>query len=228
MSYLFDGATEHRDSTGGHAVVEPGEIHWMRAGHGIVHSERAPKDRIGTVGKSHGLQIWCAHPDGEEEQEPRFDSWTELPLLERDGVRIQLLCGTGWGEESPVDVTSPLVYAMVHMRAGQRVALPDHEERCVYPVSGAVAVDGDATQDEMLVVDASAREVIASEDAMVAILGGDAIGHRFIWWNLVHSDAGRLQEQAERWRRQEFPTIPGDDATFIPAPPGPGRLVRRD
>ncbi|MCB9680587.1 MAG: pirin family protein [Alphaproteobacteria bacterium] len=222
VSYLFEGSIHHRDSLGSDALVRPGEIHWMRAGHGIVHSERAPEDTLGTTVRSHGLQLWCAHPDGAEDQEPAFGSWRDLPALDVDGVRVELLAGTGWGQESPVAVTSPLVYGMVHLRAGQSVALPDHAERCVYPVSGRVGVDGEAADAfEMLVVDPSARRLEAGTDAVVAVLGGDAIGPRHIWWNLVHSDAGYLAEQAERWRQGGFPTIPGDDAEFIPAPDGP-------
>ena len=125
-------------------------------------------------------------------------------------------------------VTSPLVYAIAHLSAGQSLDLPDHAERCVYPVFGRAAVDGEAgAAGELLVVDRSARRLTAIEDATVAILGGDPIGHRYIWWNLVHSDPGRLAEQAERWRRGEFPTIPGDDTEHIPAPPGPPRLLKR-
>jgi redox-sensitive bicupin YhaK (pirin superfamily) len=218
VSYLFAGSVEHRDSAGGHAIVRPGEIHWMRGGHGIVHSERVPRDEIGKTGEAFGLQLWCAHPDGEEEQDPRFDSWTELPVLDLAGVRVRLLAGTGWEHESPVDVTSPLVYAVAELEAGQRLSLPDHEERCVYPVLGEIAVEGVRTERDLIVVDRHAGHIEACSTARVVILGGDAIGPRFIWWNLVHSDQGRLREQAERWRRGEFPSIPGDDVEFIPAP----------
>lgn len=219
VSYLFEGVIEHRDSLGSHARVEPGQIHWMRAGHGIVHSERSPSEDLGQVRRRHGLQLWCAHPDGAEEQEPRFDSYRELPEIEREGVRVQLLAGTGWGEASPVDVTSPLIYALAHLQAGQSLALPDHEERCVYAVSGQIAVDGDAASShEMLVVGPKAQRLEARTTSVVAILGGATIGPRRIWWNLVHSDPGRLSEQAERWRRGDFPAIPGDDHEHIPAP----------
>lgn len=222
VTYLFDGAVEHRDSTGGHAVVRPGEIHWMRGGHGVVHSERVPGEDVGHERTSAGLQLWCAHPDGEEEQEPAFGSWRDLPRIDVGGVPVDLLAGDGWGRASPVAVTSRLVYALVHLRAGQRVALPDHAERCVYAVRGEVAVDGDlAAEHELLVVDGAAREVVARTDAVAAILGGDPVGPRHMWWNLVHSDYGRLVEQAERWRRGEFPRVPGDDVEFIPAPAGP-------
>jgi len=157
VSYLFHGATEHRDSTGGHAIVRPGEIHWMRGGQGIAHSERAPADRIGTTQRVHGLQLWCAHPD--------------------------------------------------------------HEERCVYPLDGCVAVDGEhVPQHSLGGVAPGPSAVLAIDATRVVILGGAPISHRYIWWNLVHSDKGRLKEQAERWRRGEFPRVPGDEEAFIPAP----------
>ncbi len=222
VSFLFEGAVEHRDSTGGHAIVRPGEVHWMRSGHGIVHSERTPHQERAREGRSHGIQLWCAHPDGQEEQEPRFDSYLDLPELDVQGVRVQLLCGAGWGSESPVEVTSPLVYAIAHLRQGQRLPLPDHPERCVYAESGPLAVDGHrADAHQMLVLDAHAHELLALSDTMAIILGGDPIGERFMWWNLVHSDRDRLREQAERWRRGEFPVVPGDEDEHIPAPPGP-------
>lgn len=222
VSYLFSGGVEHRDSTGGHGIVRPGEIHWMRSGHGVVHSERAPEDALGQTMVSHGLQLWCAHPDGEEEQEPRFDSWTELPVLDVEGHAVQLLAGNGWGAASPVDTTSNLVYAMVELQPGDRVPLPDHAERCVYPVRGRIAVGSETSESfEMLVADPGPQHVEAVTDATVAILGGDPIGKRFMWWNFVHSDRSRLAEQAERWAQGEFPPIPGDAEAFIPAPARP-------
>jgi redox-sensitive bicupin YhaK (pirin superfamily) len=225
VSYLFEGAVEHRDSTGGHAVVRPGEVHWMRAGRGVVHSERVPSDPADRATRTHGLQLWCAHPDGEEEQEPRFDSYRELPTLQVEGVRVQLLAGTGWGQASPVDVTSPLIYAIAHLKAGQRLVLPDHQERCVYALDGAIAVDSErADAHEMLVFDHGRHVLTAVDDGRVVLLGGDAIGERHIWWNLVHSDRERLKEAAEAWREGRFPPVPHDPGhpdDRIEAPPGP-------
>lgn len=218
VSFLFQGQVVHRDSTGGHALVQPGEIHWMRAGHGITHSERIPASQHGTTQVRAGLQLWCAHPDGQEEQAPGFESWTELPELDVEGVRVQLLAGHGWSRRAPVRVTSPLVFALAHLRAGQSLALPDHPERCVAALQGEIAVDGDAAAGDTLVVDPGARSVTAASDALVLILGGDPIGPRHMWWNLVHSDPERLRAQAERWRSGDFPPIPGDDDDAIPAP----------
>jgi redox-sensitive bicupin YhaK (pirin superfamily) len=222
VTVLFQGEIEHRDSTGAFAVVRPGEIHWMRAGHGATHTERTPAHARQPAAVAHGLQLWCAHPDGEEEQEPRFSSTRELVDLELDGAQIQLLAGTGWGQSAAVDVTSPLVYATVRAPAGVSVRLPDHAERALMAISGRYAVDGDAAgPGEMLVVDRDARRVTAIDDLTLVVLGGAPIGPRHMWWNLVHSDPGRLREQAERWRRGDFPKVVGDDAPPADTPPGP-------
>ena len=221
VSYLFEGAVLHRDSLGNRVRIGPGEIHWMRAGHGIVHSERTPPDLVGKTVRTHGLQLWCAHPDGEEDQPPAFGSWTDLPEFATGSARVRLLAGDGWGRRSPVAVTSPLVYAIAEVAAGGTFDLPDHPERCVYPVQGRIVVDDDAAEPhEMLVVDPRAHRVAARTDAVVAVLGGAPIGTRHMWWNLVHSDRGRLAEQADRWRAGRFPPI-DDPGAPIEAPPGP-------
>jgi len=219
VTWLFDGCVEHRDSTGGHALVGPGEVHWMRAGAGITHSERVPADRGRRARRTHGLQLWCAHPDGEEDQAPRFDSWRDVPELKVAGVPVTLVAGTGWGEASPVDVTSPLVYAIGALRRGDTLPLPDHAERAVYVVSGEVQVAGVAIgTHEMAVVGSGAGQVRSDGPAVVAILGGAPIGERFIWWNLVHSDPAVLRQQAERWQRGGFPEVVGDPGPRVEGP----------
>ena len=72
VTYLFEGAMQHHDSTGARQRIEPGAINWMTAGRGIVHSERTPDDLRGVERRSHGLQLWCALPADDEECEPVF------------------------------------------------------------------------------------------------------------------------------------------------------------
>jgi len=62
VTYLFEGAMLHRDSTGAVQRIEPGAVNWMTAGRGIVHSERTPDDQRGHARRSHGLQLWAALP----------------------------------------------------------------------------------------------------------------------------------------------------------------------
>src|SRR5881296_2633084 len=73
VTYLFDGAIEHRDSIGSHAVIEPGAINLMTAGSGIVHSERSPQAARAQGPSMYGMQTWLALPDGGEEVAPAFE-----------------------------------------------------------------------------------------------------------------------------------------------------------
>lgn len=222
VTWFWKGEMIHRDSLGHVRRIVPGELAWMRSGHGIVHSERFPPELHGQTVEMEGVQLWCAHPDGEEEQEPSFQVWSELPSFNEGACQVHLHAGHGWGRESPVHVTSPLVFASVEIPAGGAVKSPDHEECCIYVMEGSVTVGERLLAAHQLCgVERRSAEVTSAHGARVVFLGGDAIGPRRLWWNLVHSDPQRLVEQAERWRRGEFPEIPGDNEDVVPAPPGP-------
>src|SRR5438309_5306173 len=73
VTYLFEGAIEHRDSIGSHQVIEPGAINLMTAGSGILHSERSPQSLRAGGPSLYGMQTWLALPDGREEVERACD-----------------------------------------------------------------------------------------------------------------------------------------------------------
>ena len=99
VTYLFDGAIEHRDSIGSHAVIEPGAINLMTAGSGIVHSERSPQALRPDGPSLYGMQTWLALPDGGEEVAPAFDHVAAegLPLVDDNGASARVLMGSLWG-----------------------------------------------------------------------------------------------------------------------------------
>src|SRR6202171_4701403 len=83
VTYLFSGALEHRDSLGNVREIRPGDVNWMTAGHGIVHSERTPHAARTAGARIHGIQSWVAMPDGREDDEPSFTHYpaSSLPQL---------------------------------------------------------------------------------------------------------------------------------------------------
>ena len=105
VTYLFEGAIEHRDSIGSHQVIEPGAINLMTAGRGIVHSERSPQELRAHGPSLYGMQTWLALPDGREEVEPAFDHVPQsgLPLVEEHGASARVLMGTRWGATAFAD-----------------------------------------------------------------------------------------------------------------------------
>ncbi len=221
VTYLFEGAMMHRDSTGAVQRIEPGAINWMTAGRGIVHSERTPEDLRGRERTSHGLQLWCALPVADEEAEPSFahTAAAALPLLDVGGARVRVLVGEAFGAHSPVAVRSPTLYLDVELAAGDAFPLPPAAERALYGVSGAFELDGQRCEPHRLLVLRPGSEPMlsASEPARVVLVGGAPLGHRFLWWNFVASRKERLLQAADDWAAGRFPVVPGE-TEFIPLP----------
>ncbi len=203
VSWLVEGEVEHRDSLGTQAMVTPGTLNIMTAGHGIVHSEISPVDKPPTL---HGLQLWVALPDDVRESAPRFDRYTDLPIIERPGVRGQVLIGEIDGVRSPAISFSPLVGADLTLEPGTAVDLvtdPAHEHG-VFVVSGEVTTGGvvAATTDQLIYLGTGRGAVtVAAGDAgaRVLLLGGEPFAEEIVmWWNFI----GRTHEEVAAFREQ--------------------------
>jgi redox-sensitive bicupin YhaK (pirin superfamily) len=224
VTYLFDGEIVHRDSLGSHRSIRPGDVNWMTAGRGIVHSERTPQELRRARSRLHGLQLWVALPLGCEETEPEFHHHpaVSLPALELSGARIRVLAGDAYGVTSPVRTFSPLFYAEIAMPAGCDLAVPSaHEERAAYVVEGAVTCGNERAERGRMLVFPKGAEVSlhAPSAARIVLLGGAPLeGERHIWWNFVSSSQERIEEAKRDWKGGRFPKVPGDETEFIPLP----------
>jgi redox-sensitive bicupin YhaK (pirin superfamily) len=214
VTYLFDGALVHRDSTGVVQRIEPGGVNWMTAGAGVAHSERSPDDARAAASSLAGLQTWVALPDAVEEVPPSFEhaGASDLPAISDGGVAVHLLAGTGFGAASPVAGASPMFHADVALAAGARIALPtEHDERAVLVVDGDVEVAGEAVPLRHLAVAAAGDAVVrAISPARVVTFGGAPVGRRYIWWNFVASSEARIEEAKADWRAGRIPPVPGE------------------
>jgi redox-sensitive bicupin YhaK (pirin superfamily) len=224
VTFLFDGEIIHRDSLGTDAAIRPGEVNWMSAGRGIVHSERTAPDHRRDGEPIHGLQCWVALPAAQEESAPAFfhhDS-AALPLVSEEGKTVRVVAGSVYGAHSPVATASQTLFADVSLAAG--AALPvdaDTEERAVYLISGEVDIAGDRfAAGRLLVFRPGDRiTVTAVSDAHLVLLGGAAMdGPRHIWWNFVSSRKERIEQAKVDWKLARFDIVPGDDKEFIPLP----------
>ena len=227
VTYLFDGAIEHRDSVGSHQVVEPGAINLMTAGTGIVHSERSPDERRAEGPSFYGMQTWLALPDGKEEVAPAFDHvpGAGLPFVEDGGARARVLMGTLWGATAATRCDAPTIYADIELAPGGSIPIDaEADERAVMLVGGAAELDGQPLEPFALYVLApgfSPRLSSASE-ARVMLMGGGAFSTpRHVFWNFVSSSRERINQAKEDWQALRFPLIPGDDEEFIPLPAVP-------
>ena len=108
LTYLFEGEILHRDSLGTEQAIQPGAVNWMRAGRGIVHSERTAEERKRNGQRLFGIQTWMALPVDREEDDPAFlhHGAASLPTLEADGARARLIAGRAFGLASPLVTAS--------------------------------------------------------------------------------------------------------------------------
>jgi redox-sensitive bicupin YhaK (pirin superfamily) len=223
LTYLFDGRIVHRDSLGSVATIEPGEVNWMTAGGGISHSERAHKNELGVSRRLHGLQFWVALPDGKEEIAPSFTHYdkTKVPKHENDERKISLVAGEGFDLKSPVETSSPLVFAVVEAKKNFALNFsPSNFDLAVYVVKGAAQIGDDKIhQHQMLALEKDTLpNVQVQEGSQIVVIGGEPFSTpRHIWWNLVSSSKEKIEITKKQWQERSFPMVPGE-TEFIPLP----------
>ncbi len=226
LTYLFEGEILHRDNLGYTQTIKPGEVNWMTAGKGIVHSERTEPSLRATGQAMHGMQAWVALPREEEEIDPGFWHHEEedLPTYESGGLWARLVAGSAYGATATVKTHSPLFYVHWELQPGTVASPPaDYAEAAAFVAHGQVEIDGQIINEGQMAVFAPGPRptVKAITQATVMLLGGDPIGQRYIWWNLVSSSVDRLEQAKADWAAGRFSLPPDDNQDFIPLPNDP-------
>lgn len=229
VTWLFEGAIDHRDSIGSFATIRPGQVNLMTAGKGIVHSERSPEAERNAGPRLYGMQTWLALPDGREEIDPAFEAVTDLPIVEDGRARAIVIMGELWGERAPTTTHADTIYAEIVLGAGGAIPLEeDADERAVMLVSGEASVDGHELRLYELAVLQPGRDMTleSRSGARVMLLGGEAFENkRHVWWNFVSSSRDRIKQAKEDWRERRFAEVPGDSEERIPLPEGEPKTV---
>jgi len=224
VTYLFEGHIRHRDSLGTDREIEPGAVNWMKAGRGIVHSERTDEERRRNGQLLFGIQTWVALPEAQEESAPEFvhHGATGMPVIEDRGTRARLIAGEAFGARSPLATASETLYADIQLAPGASLAIePSVAERALYTISGEIELGGETFAPARLLILRPGDQIVlrAVGSARVMLFGGEPMeGPRWIWWNFVSSRKERIEQAKEEWRRGRFDTVPGDEAEFIPLP----------
>ena len=229
VTWLFEGAIDHRDSIGSFATIRPGQVNLMTAGKGIVHSERSPEAERKAGPRLYGMQTWLALPDGREEIDPAFEAVTDLPVIEDGHAKAIVIMGELWGERAPTTTHADTIYAEIILEPGGMIPLEeDADERAVMLVGGEASVDGHALTLYQLAVLQPGREMTleSRSGARVMLMGGEAFTtKRHAWWNFVSSSRERINQAKDDWREGRFGTVPGEDGEFIPLPDGAPKTV---
>lgn len=220
VTYLFEGEILHRDSLGSLQAIRPGDINLMVAGRGITHSERERPEHTAADHRLHGLQLWLALPEAEEETDPAFHHYpgNAMPSVVVNGVPVRVLIGSAYGVTSPVRQFSDTLYLEATLAQAQTLELPEAQERGVYVAHGALSVQGTQVPTHGMAVFTAGPGVVitATEDTRIALIGGSPLGRRYIEWNFVSSRKNRIDQAREDWRAGRFDKVLGDEVEFIP------------
>lgn len=222
VSYLFGGQVTHRDSLGVEQVIRPGEVNWMTAGSGIAHSERF-ENPSSLTGGLEMIQTWVALPEKDEEADPSFHNYIpeQLPVFTDKGVWMRLIAGNAYGLRNDVKINSPLFYLHVVLQKDSKFGLPkEYSERGFYIAKGSVELSGITYYaGQMLVFNKGVDPLmLAKENTILMLLGGEPLGERFIWWNFVSSRKERIEQAKEDWKQGKIILPPNDNQEFIPLP----------
>ena len=225
VTYLLEGSLLHRDSLGIVQEIVPGEVNWMTAGKGVVHSERSPNDFRESEATLHAIQTWIALPESHEEVDPSFSHYPAayLPQWTETGTAATLIAGEFQSYTSPVKTFSPTLYLSLSLTSGGRFQLPavsaknastEKFERAIYSITPGISINGNTLEQYRLaVIDPdTAVEISADSAAECMVIGGTAMGNRTKYWNFVSSKPERIEQAKTDWKA--FETDPSSSQRF--------------
>jgi len=165
VTYVLDGELEHKDSQGHRGKLGPGDVQWMTAGAGVVHSEMPSTAFQRSGGRMHGFQLWVNLPRRDKMIAPRYQELKseQIPVAEKDGVRVKVIAGEALGRKGAIDTRTPIFYLHFTLAPGARHTQPADRayNALVWVVNGGVRVDG--------------REVAAGQAALLARDGDEVV-----------------------------------------------------
>jgi quercetin 2,3-dioxygenase len=233
VSWLFSGEIEHRDSSGVHAMVRPGELNLMTAGAGICHSEvSTPSTTI-----LHGVQLWVALPDSVRHGPRAFDHYVPGRVAHR-AARVAVFLGELAGQRSPVHTHTPLLGAQVDLPEGAAVDfdVDPSFEHSVLLDQGALTVAGTPVNIGAMAYQGTGSPLLSlantgAGSVRAIVLGGVPFTEELLmWWNFVGRNHDEIVQYRELWQDQseQFGSVLGyrGSPQRLPAPPMPGTRLK--
>ena len=181
VTYILEGAMEHKDSQGNRGRIDAGDVQWMTAGSGVIHSELPAEEIRRNGGRLHGFQLWVNLPRRDKMMKPRYQELRAAGIpraTSADGkVAVTVIAGESLGARATIDTRTPIMVLHVRLAAGARFtqAVPQTYNAFVFVVRGEVTIaDRLARENDAVVFERDGDTVvIASEKgAELLLIGG--------------------------------------------------------
>jgi len=177
VTYIIDGAMQHEDSHGHRGEIRSGDVQWMTAGAGVIHSEMPADDLVRHGGKMHGFQIWVNLPKARKMTQPRYQEYSadKLPQYEENGVWVRVIAGEAGGRRSPIETTVPttMLHVKLDPKSEATFTIAPGSNAIVHAISGSGTVCEEAvrTHDVAILEDAPAQLALhAGEEGFEVLL----------------------------------------------------------
>lgn len=181
VTYILEGAVEHADSQGNRGRIGAGDVQWMTAGSGVIHSEMPAEEIRRDGGRLHGFQLWVNLPRRDKMMQPRYQELraADIPTATTpDGlVSVTILAGESLGTRATIDTRTPIIYLHVRLAAGARLTqpLPASYNAFAFVIRGEATFDGHtARENDMVLFHRDGDEVMFTSDsgAELLLIGG--------------------------------------------------------
>lgn len=145
VTFLYQGGIRHKDSLGNEGILEAGDIQWMTAGRGIIHSERASDFFMENGGTIEGIQLWVNLPSQNKMTPPKYQEirQKDLPVIIENKVTHRLVSGQWNGQKGIVDTFSPMIIIQTSILPGGKtqIPIPENFNACIYILSGEITLN---------------------------------------------------------------------------------------
>ena len=187
VTYLLQGRMNHADSAGNSGELNPGDVQWMTAGRGVIHSELPHPDFYQTGGIMHGFQIWVNLPAADKMMQPRYQDVPakDIPVaISQDGlVEVRVIAGRSLGQSAIIDTVIPITYLHMTLKPGGKIiqSIDKGLNGMIYCFSGCLNIEQKTLNNGQLGILSDGDEVClsvtesADEEVNLLVLAGPQI-----------------------------------------------------
>ena len=140
VTYMIDGVFEHKDSQGHSGKIKTGDVQWMTAGSGVIHSEMPEKEFSQKGGTLHGFQLWVNLPKKDKMMNPRYQDIpaNKIPIIQKDGIKVKVIAGESMGKKAVIQTMTPIMYLHFTIQPNAHVVqtIPQNYNAFAYVVNG--------------------------------------------------------------------------------------------
>jgi redox-sensitive bicupin YhaK (pirin superfamily) len=182
VTILFEGMVEHKDSLGNSGSIKGGDVQWMTAGSGVIHSEGAPSDFAKTGGTLHLIQLWVNLPKRAKMSTPKYQDIPsgKIPSIKIGNATLRLIAGTYADQKGPAETFTPILLMHGIVKAGDKLsmAIPQNYHSSIFVTKGELSTDGYEIPEQHLVwynEDNQNIEISAIHDSEFLLMAGEPI-----------------------------------------------------